>query len=147
MAECGLQPKAGSQASACTPKFRGLPPAPQGSNAESAKPTSQEGTGTPQKGRERLCTICKTVQYFWSHCHCQLCHNLYQRVNHWKTGLDIASIKVWDKIDKGRKADFIRSAKSLTGQHLKAQMKQFISEDQKSMLRLVNKQCMEPYGL
>ena len=53
--ECGLQPKAESQASAYTPKFRGLPPAPQGSNAESAKPTSQEGPG-------KLCSLCKSVE-------------------------------------------------------------------------------------
>ena len=52
-----------------------------------------------------------------------------------KQGLDNASIKVWNKIDKGRKAAFIRSASGLTGQHLKAQIKQFISEEQKSMLR------------
>ena len=132
-AECGLQPKAESQASACIPKFRGLPPAPQGSNAESAKPKSQKGPGKPQKGRERLCSLCKTVQSLRSHC--QPCHSLYNRVYHCKTGLDIESINVWDKIDKGNKADFIRSCRALTSFELKARMKQFISQEQKSMLR------------
>ena len=128
-AECGLQPKAESQASTCIPKFRMLP---KFRNAQSATPASQKGPGQPQKGRERLCSLCKTVPSQWSHC--QPCHSLYNRVYHCKTGLDIESIKVWDKIDKGNKADFIRSCRALTSFELKARMKQFISREQQSMI-------------
>ena len=91
---------------------------PQDSNAESAEPTSQNGTGRPRNGPETLCWLCRNVQVDAPIYSCVPCNTAYTRILYYKTRMDSGSIRVWYKVDKDRRRDFLRSVKDLSLIHI-----------------------------
>ena len=108
-----------SQASACTPKQTAVL---QGSNPESAAPTSQTV-------RERLCTLCKTVQVKAPITRCLPCNTVYNRITNQKKRMDPWCQDTWDNMDKDRKVAFIRSCRNTYNHELKGLLRQFLYEE------------------
>ena len=108
-----------SQASACTPKQTAVL---QGSNAESAEPTSQTV-------RDRLCSLCRTVQVKSAITRCQPCNTLYNRITNQKKRMDPSCQDAWVNADNDMKIDFLRSCRGLAASETNRRLRQFISED------------------
>ena len=96
----GLQSKAESQASACTPLFlRMPPPAPQASSAESAGPTRQIGTEI-QNEPTSVCPICLADSLATKRSHCLRCNNLIVKCERYcRDYMGSESSKFWEHIN------------------------------------------------
>ena len=108
-----------SQASACTPKQTAVL---QGSNAESAEPTSQAV-------RERVCSLCRTVQVKVPITRCKPCNSLYNRFIDVRKTVQPLCQNAWDNVDKDRKVAFIRSCRNTAKHEMKGLLRQFLYEE------------------
>ena len=119
-------------------------PCPRDSDAESAESTSQTAQGRPTK-QERECTICARKQALFGRTFicaegpsCEPCYLLSQQCVYVSQNcIDRRYKKIWEKMDNGRRADFIRSVKGLRRvrvPELTTRMTEFLSNDISSML-------------
>ena len=73
-----------------------------------------------------MCSQCKQVQVIFPITKCKPCNSIYNRVQYYKTLMDEEAIRAWDKMDKDKKAEFIRSASHWFENHLQRQLQQFV---------------------
>ena len=66
---------------------------------------------------------------------CRSCGALYNRIKYYTMQGSVS--KVWDKIDKNTRMNFIRSCKGLKGPKLKGALNEFVTKEIPSMLTTV----------